>query len=1072
MDQPHSTCPLALAMVVTLGLVHCALAEVTVGGDRATFSTPRLEATFRGGTLVALTNRATGEAYLEGGAVLSGLRFGDQHVEAPEAGKALATGGEDASALVVEDGFGGGNRVETRIGLDAATSDLLITQSATSTAKGLAQVLWGAAGVRDDLDVIVPGQSGRKLKGGRGGGQLQWPIGWEAALVIVQGERGGFAIWAEDPELSHFKALDTRRRDKGCDLQLASENPAPFDALDSITSCTWRLSVYEGDWRVPARRYRDWMEKVWGLKWLGEQQPAWVRDIRFVVICGMDAALLDALAEKVDPKATLLYVPSWRRDGYDRNYPDYTALPELGPFVERAHELGFRVMPHVNYFGCDPKNELYTQFEPYQLTDPYSKAKLWWTWDRADPPIKFAYIDPAHKPWRELFIARMVEAWKTFGFDALHLDQTLCIWNDSRGLMDGLNCAQGNRLLHKELRAALPEVALSGEGLDEVTTAYEAFAQHHALGLNFVEGTWDESAIRSAHPIRSYLLGPFTQSYGYLGMTNPSNAPLYGAWREAYRVYGVLPTLAHPWLQQVKQPTGFVRQVLDEGAFFAKARLAPDFDGPWPADVLFPYRSADGGRVTYAADFGSGTKLVARDGGPERAISRTVHGVETVELPGTIPGWRVYDDKRLMGLDPASWYAYFDDPRDPDTFHVTRLPEGFRAEAVNAREALATVTLARRALPGGDLLARLDDAETGIRRPDGSETRQKGPLNLGGEIMASFVSGGTLFHVHPPWRSGPKGAEGMGTTFAEFRLRVPKGADPVFDSEVFVDQGAVGKTDGVRFRVVARGAGETAEALVTTAVAEPRPLRLDLSRFAGQEIVLRLEVDTGEAGRADFDWARWARPTVRLEGTETAELGLVCPWLPAEAVSGLGEGELAAEAAKPRAFRATGVFPGSLILLRQPAPAVALPLDLTKMPFVFSAQTYGGSDATEAQFVSAGAGPASCGGQSRPALNMHPPNGGISRADFPMRLPEGRALLVGFTGIRDGSKSEGVRFVVEANGQPLFGRLMLPSSWEPLEVDLSAWAGRAMVLTLAVDSAGTFSYDWAAWGEVKVTGDR
>ena len=28
-----------------------------------------------------------------------------------------------------------------------------------------------------------------------------------------------------------------------------------------------------------------------------------------------------------------------------------------------AHALGFRVMPHVNYFGCDPENPLYEQFK-------------------------------------------------------------------------------------------------------------------------------------------------------------------------------------------------------------------------------------------------------------------------------------------------------------------------------------------------------------------------------------------------------------------------------------------------------------------------------------------------------------------------------------------------------------------------------------------------------------------------------------------------------------------------------------------------------------------------------------
>ncbi len=1062
---------LALSMVPVCLLSGEARGDVVVQGNKAVFRTDRLEATFRGGTLVSLVNKATGETYLEGDGApsLVGVRFGDRHVEGAQKASVSAKVGDGGAAALVEDGFGSGNQVQTTVKLDPQSGDLVVAQSAQSAAKGVAEVLWGVAGARADLAVIVPGQSGRRLVGPGGAGRFDWPIGWEAGLVIVQGAKGGFWVWAEDPECAHFKSLDVRRRDGRADLVLGSENPAPFDSLSGAKSCVWHVAVYQGDWRVPARRYRDWMVKSWGLQSRAEQHPAWVGTTRFVVSCGMDLKLLDALAARVDSKATLLYVPGWRRYDYDRMYPDYTAAPELLPFVKRAHEFGFHVMLHVNYFGCDPKNDLYAQLEPYQMTDPYSKEKLWWTWDRAEPPIKFAYINPASKAWRDLFVSRMTEAWKQYGFDALHLDQTLCIFNDSQGLRDGLNCAQGNRRLHQELRAALPEVALSGEGLDEVTTQSEAFAQHHALGIDFVGGTWDEYTIHTAHPIRSYLLAPFTMCYGYLGMTNPSNSQVYAAWREAYRHYGVLPTLAFPWADQVTQPTGFVRQVLDEGAFFASNQVAPDLDGPWPADVLFPYRAADGRRVTYAADAVGGTALRVEEGGRSRTISRTLHGLESVELPGTIPGWRVYDERRLMGLRPTAWYPYFDDPRDQTAFHLTTLPEGLTPEAILIGERLAIISLARAERPDGDLLRLLDQAQTGVRLYDGTEVqRGVGPLSMGGEVQAHFVSGGTLFQVHPPWRGGAKGAEGVGASFAEFKLRVPNGPQPVFDSQVFVDQGAVGKTDGVRFTVIARGVGGEKKATVTTDASQPKPLRLDLGGFAGKEITLILEVDAGEAHRADFDWGRWARPRVICAGSAAAEIGVVSPWTPVEVASGAGAGKLQPEPGKPQAFRLTGVFPGSVFLLRQPPVPVTLPADLAATPFVFSAQTYGGSDATHAQYVSAAAGPASCGGQSKPALNMHPPDGGVSRADFPLRLPDQPAVLTGFTGIRDGSKSEGVRFIVEVNGQSLLDRHMLPSSWQPLNVDLADYAGKPVVLTLKVDSEGSFAYDWAAWGEPRL----
>ena len=94
---------------------------------------------------------------------------------------------------------------------------------------------------------------------------------------------------------------------------------------------------------------------------------------------------------------------------YAAGFVSYEAAPAFGPFVAEAHRLGFRVMPHVNYFGCDPKHPLYDRFRPWQVRDPFTKELQWWNWDKADPPIRFAYINPASRAWRELFISRMVD---------------------------------------------------------------------------------------------------------------------------------------------------------------------------------------------------------------------------------------------------------------------------------------------------------------------------------------------------------------------------------------------------------------------------------------------------------------------------------------------------------------------------------------------------------------------------------------------------------------------------------------------------------------------------------------
>ena len=67
-------------------------------------------------------------------------------------------------------------------------------------------------------------------------------------------------------------------------------------------------------------------------------------------------------------------------------------------------------MLHVNYFGVDPLHALYKRFEPYQVRDAWgTHEKQWWVWPPEKPDIRFAYINPACKAWRECFVAAMVQ---------------------------------------------------------------------------------------------------------------------------------------------------------------------------------------------------------------------------------------------------------------------------------------------------------------------------------------------------------------------------------------------------------------------------------------------------------------------------------------------------------------------------------------------------------------------------------------------------------------------------------------------------------------------------------------
>ena len=693
-------------------------------------------------------------------------------------------------------------------------------------AAGVWGVSWTIGRIPLDFAILVPGNSGIRLTADSPGRQHQfdYPISWEAQLVIVEGQDRGFYVWAEDAR-GQFKRLVVERHRDGWELTLVTINYSAVRRIDimrvgAVASGRLSRGLASGgaavsgldDAAIPAGADRTAETR------LGRRHPLYGDH-------GDGRSHAGRVGQAAGPAQTMLYVPSWRSAGYDRDYPTYDAPFEtLEPFVKQAHALGFRVMLHVNYFGVDPKHPLYEQFERYQVRDPWGDHdRQWWVWDRAEPEIRFAYINPACRRGGEYFVGQMATLCRRYQIDALHLDQTLCIYNDHNGLIDGASMIDGNLALHRELREALPEVALSGEGLNEVTCRYEAFAQRHAWGVNHADGTWSRRPLSCAHPISSYLFRPYTVINGYLGCAPPTQGQLYAAWNEAYEHWGVIPTLK-PDPAQLRDPTDFSRQFFDEAAFWLGNRLQIDLEGPWPASVAFPYRTADGRRAVRTAE----GRLVCQAAPPLKPEAQATHkpevqasgkdespladasgsrgsrsaarlsGVGRLATSGTIPDWRAYDDQCLLGLDPERWYPCFDQPRDPNVFHVASLPDDVICEGVIARDELAVFRSRSRQSVVADLVARIDDATCGSRPFDGEATEWLGPGTAtdGG----SFADQGDgVLAAHPPWKAawkdpatGATRSGGTGVAYARFRVDLPSAPQLLLVSQIALAPGAIG----------------------------------------------------------------------------------------------------------------------------------------------------------------------------------------------------------------------------------------------------------------------------------------
>jgi hypothetical protein len=162
-------------------------------------------------------------------------------------------------------------------------------------------------------------------------------------------------------------------------------------------------------------------------------------------------------------------------------------------------------------------------------------------------------------------------------------------------------------------------------------------------------------------------------------------------------------------------------------------------------------------------------------------------------------------------------------------------------------------------------------------------------------------------------------------------------------------------------------------------------------------------------------------------------------------------------------------LPNTLIVPITPPDEPVLPVNLLQTKFSSHLLFSDGMEKANYSDFGGSVLEATCGGQSRPTLSLHPPPAGRSLADWWLKLPATAARLVTGIGIRDGAKSNGVDFAIEVNGRNVFDKTLQPASgWVPVEISLSQWKNQPVVLTLLTDSLGELPSAGAVWAEPRL----
>ncbi len=438
-----------------------------------------------------------------------------------------------------------------------------------------------------------------------------------------------------------------------------------------------RIRPYAGNWADAVDPYVDWLEKEAGLLPLDKlpQSISWVKDIsNQTYIRASDFDGLATYVKYLDPKRAFLgRMPIYRRYQIDFNYPDYKPNEMAAKWIRQAADMGFHVGPWFNtYCISESFPDLLERFKPgFHPIGKDAAGKEVYDGIRSYT-VPLVYCSPAYKPWRDFLIDQMKDVIDC-GADVVHLDQAQSPCGAF--MVDSVDGIQGEMLLMKEIMDRYPGVAVETEQVNPMTAKYgklciiqmplghplSGYIYHRFVKIapdSYVSSPMDEECMDAI------------QSWGF--MLPNAQPEQYESWVEickAFQDCALVPDIRLPH----REFTAF-----KSGAAGGGVVPVQDYETPDEGVKLFGYRGKDG-LTAYFEKHKQKRGLVLYAPGKEPTwVGTTCFGGKEWSGPGYVKDWLVYDQAKMLCLDPRMNYRF--DPKTslPETgFHICAIPSDF-----------------------------------------------------------------------------------------------------------------------------------------------------------------------------------------------------------------------------------------------------------------------------------------------------------------------------------------------------------------------------------------------------------
>lgn len=555
---------------------------VNVQGNRILIDTMTLSATIDDGFLISIKNKKNGEEFIKGFEKKKYSPLGivyphDEVVEFNERNFTRIRTNQisDKKAEIIFQCWHGDGVIS--VCTDDLNGDLIIEPSAYSSRPGVLACRLNLPGLKPDLNLVAPLFQGVKMRLDDKllvNTRWMWPFYWEAGLAILQSDSGSFSIHTRDNRY-RYKALKVGSENDPFILGFDSEAYGPIDNNLSAGGLAWRINVHEGDWRVPAEKYRNWLWETYQLEKEEKRRKQWMNDIRFAISwCPGDPEILESLSKRIAPSKVLIHFPDWRSDKYDQNYPDYFPGEKGKIFIKKCQEYGFHVMPHFNANDMDPSNPVYNLIRDFQYRDIETKKILGWSWvegraigvpESNDSRMYnrennvMVKVHPGLSMWRSLLGERIHKTSIDLKLDCVFIDVTLVSLNLHNSLVESTTSTEGMKRLIEHIGSFDNGLVVAGEGLNEITMQGLSFAQAHLFKSwqTSVEGLERTGGC----DLNQFLFGKLCKIIGYSGLSGKNKDE--ETRMQIHIEHGGIPTVVIRSADEITNPNPAVKKMLE-----------------------------------------------------------------------------------------------------------------------------------------------------------------------------------------------------------------------------------------------------------------------------------------------------------------------------------------------------------------------------------------------------------------------------------------------------------------------------------------------------------------------------